>query len=79
MHDLGICPVVLEKKLDGTHGGVNAGRACWVVAGTFCGGTVQGTFAKKYEHCENCDFHLAVQAEEGHAYDLAILLLKKLK
>jgi two-component system NtrC family sensor kinase len=35
----------------------NFGRACWVVAGTFCEGKVQGTFAQKYEDCRKCDFY----------------------
>ena len=34
----------------------NFGRGCWVVAGTFCAGKVQGTFAQKYEDCRKCDF-----------------------
>ena len=33
------------------------GRACWVVAGTFCEGRVQGTFAQKYENCRKCEFY----------------------
>jgi len=43
-HNLGTCPAPLERMLDGVHGGKNAGRACWVLAGTMCGGKVQGTF-----------------------------------
>lgn len=35
----------------------NFGRVCWVVAGTFCEGKVQGTFAQKYEDCRKCDFY----------------------
>lgn len=35
----------------------NFGRICWVVAGTFCEGKVQGTFAQKYEDCEKCEFY----------------------
>jgi len=35
----------------------NFGRVCWVVAGTFCQGKVQGTFAQKYEDCSKCDFY----------------------
>lgn len=77
--DLGICPVSLEKRLDGIHGGDNAGRACWVVAGSLCGGKVQGTFATKYEHCEKCDFYQTVKSEEGAKYEMSILLLSKLK
>jgi two-component system NtrC family sensor kinase len=35
----------------------NFGRICWAVAGTFCQGKVQGTFAQKYEDCRKCDFY----------------------
>lgn len=31
-YDFGVCPAATEKRLNGTHGGKNAGRACWVVA-----------------------------------------------
>jgi len=27
---------------------------CWKVAGTYCGGQVQGAFAQKYGHCNQC-------------------------
>ncbi len=39
----------------------NFGRICWAVAGTFCEGKVQGTFAQKYENCAKCDFYQMVQ------------------
>jgi len=74
-----VCPVTEEKRLDGTHGGTNAGRACWVVAGTLCGGQVQGTFAKKYANCDKCDFYQMVEKEEGPRLQLALFLLEKLK
>jgi hypothetical protein len=61
---LGVCPASTETRLDGVHGGVNAGRACWVVVGTLCQGTVQGTFAKKLAACEECGFFKRVIAEE---------------
>jgi len=77
--DLGVCPSATETKLQGAHGGTNAGRACWVVAGTMCGGSVQGVFAKKYETCEQCDFYKMVVVEEGTQYVLSMFLLKKLK
>ncbi len=28
---------------------------CWQLAGTYCGGEVQGAFAEKYQNCKNCD------------------------
>ena len=37
------------------------------MAGTFCGGEIQGTFAEKRESCLDCDFYDRVQAEEGTA------------
>jgi signal transduction histidine kinase len=42
----------------------NFGRVCWVVAGTFCEGKVQGTFAQKYEDCRKCDFYQRVVKRE---------------
>ncbi len=44
----GDCPVV----------GENAGHICWMVAGTMCGGKVQGAFAEKVGNCKECDFYL---------------------
>src|SRR5574341_1561549 len=77
--DLGICPAYKEARLDTVHGGRNAGRACWVVAGTLCGGAEQGTFAKKYHNCEKCDFYQTVKNEEGAHFQLSVLLLSKIK
>ncbi len=65
--ELGICPASTEKALSTVHGGVNAGRACWVVAGTFCGGVVQGTEAHKQHNCWKCDFFQHVRKEEEAA------------
>jgi len=36
-----------------SHG--NENLRCWQVAGTFCGGSVQGYFATKYGDCRKCD------------------------
>lgn len=77
--ELGVCPAATEGVLDGTHGGTNAGRACWVVAGTLCKGEVQGTFAKKFEACEKCEFYLKVREEEFPNFEFSSLLLGKLK
>jgi hypothetical protein len=72
------CPVCNEKRLDGIHGGSNAGRCCWVVSGTFCGGTSSGHFAKKYDTCEKCDFYQQVKQEEYPNFMFINLLRKKL-
>ncbi len=42
----------------------NFGRICWAVAGTFCEGKVQGTFAQKYEDCRKCEFYQRVKNRE---------------
>ena len=76
---LGVCPAATEIRLNGTHGGKNGGRACWVVAGTLCGGAVQGSFGLKYKSCEVCDFYQTAKAEERTAFQLSPILLSKLR
>lgn len=62
--ELGICPAATEQSFDGVNHGHNAGRACWSVAGTLCGGLRQGTFAQKTATCLACDFFTLVKAQE---------------
>ena len=61
---LGVCPVTTLDSFHMAHGGMNAGRACWVVAGSLCGGKVQGTYAEKLANCWRCDFMNEVKKEE---------------
>lgn len=76
---LGECPAAQEKRLDGVFGGTNAGRACWIVAGTMCKGEVQGTFAQKLADCATCDFYQMVQSEEGKDFLVSVSLIKKIE
>jgi hypothetical protein len=64
-NELGVCPAYTEKRLHHVNGGMAAGRACWAIAGTLCGGKVQGFFALKMGTCLQCDFYKLVLAEEG--------------
>ena len=64
-HKQGICPAAADSTFNNFNQGVNAGRLCWLVAGTFCGGEVQGAFAQKYLSCKQCEFYRKVHAEEG--------------
>lgn len=64
------CPVLKEDSLNGVHGGRGAGRACWVVKGTLCGGTVQGMFAEKLGRCVMCDFYKMVRSEEKDEFKI---------
>ncbi len=43
--ELGICPAYPDH-----------GTRCARIAGTFCGGKVQGSFAMKLANCMQCDF-----------------------
>ena len=61
---VGLCPAADVSVLDGVHDGLNAGRSCWVVAGTLCNGEVSGTFAKKMDNCLVCPFYRQVREEE---------------
>ncbi|GAB4347284.1 MAG: hypothetical protein Kow0089_24840 [Desulfobulbaceae bacterium] len=73
------CPAATERRLDGVHGGMNSGRACWAVAGTLCGGKVQGTYAAKHDVCQQCDFYQRVAREEGDSLQRPLSLLSRLK
>ncbi len=37
------------------------GTDCWRVAGTMCGGKVQGSFAQKLANCMECDYYKSVK------------------
>ncbi|TBR15864.1 hypothetical protein EPO66_05365 [bacterium] len=47
--ELGICPAHSDH-----------GRDCWAIAGTLCGGQVQGTYAEKEGNCQKCEFYQKV-------------------
>lgn len=76
---LGVCPAATEKKLHGVHDGVNAGRSCWVIAGTLCHGEKQGVFAQKYNSCMECDFYQIVKDENFQNFQVSISLLQRLR
>ena len=63
--EFGVCPAAIETKVNKLNNGKNGGRVCWAIAGTLCGGKVQGSFASKLANCLNCDFHKQVLTEEG--------------
>ena len=63
--ELGVCPAAMDETSNGINGGSCAGRICWAVGGTFCGGKVQGSFAKKLLDCIACDFFQEVKTTEG--------------
>lgn len=64
-NDLGVCPAASASQCNGINSGKNAGRICWAIAGTFCGGKVQGDFAQKSVSCMSCEVFKLIKAEEG--------------
>jgi hypothetical protein len=76
--EMGVCPASTEKSLNGTHGGINGGRACWIVAGTFCNGEIQGYFAKKHADCLECKFYNMVRSEEANKFETLAILVRKM-
>ena len=74
-----ICPAALEARLDGIHGGKNAGRACWAVDHTMCEGRVQGSSSEKFRDCLKCPFYRALKREEGENYCDTLYLLARIQ
>lgn len=66
--ELGVCPAANEDAAEGINCGEKGGRSCWVLAGTLCGGHVQGTFATKLVNCMQCEFYRLVLNEEGKGF-----------
>jgi len=66
--ELGVCIAAIEDAAEGINRGIKGGRACWALAGTLCGGQVQGTFASKLANCMQCEFYKLVLVEEGKGF-----------
>ncbi len=62
---LGVCPVCKESELDGVHGGKNAGRSCWIIAGLLSGRDLGCGNRTVGGDCAKCDFYNTVKMEEG--------------
>ncbi len=77
--DAGTCPASIELCTDGVNGGKNAGRACWAIAGTFCGGEIQGNYVNKLKSCLQCDFYKQVQKEEGNQFVTGSELMERVQ
>ncbi len=61
-----VCPAANETKAHRVNGGTNGGRVCWAIAGTYCRGQVQRTYAQKVDSCLMCEFRMKVRKEEGY-------------
>ena len=75
----GACPAAADERVDGLNGGINAGRACWAIAGTYCGGSPKGIYALKLKDCMKCEFHELVIQEEKKDFKKVSAIFKKIK
>ncbi len=49
------------------------GHSCWAIAGTLCGGEVQGTVAKKEKNCMFCEVYKLYNRMSGtHGKEVAL-------
>ena len=67
-NEFGACPAANSTALDGVNDGTNGGRSCWALAGTYCKGKVQGSYAQKLGDCLKCDFHTFVRYQQREGY-----------
>ncbi len=64
----GVCVSATNTSMHEINGGINGGRVCWLVAGTY--GKSRAEMAdciasKAISSCYQCDFHSQVLSEEG--------------
>lgn len=63
----GPCPAATDATANGINTGLNGGRVCWAISGTFCGLDNENSASRKIISCLNCDFFYQVLQEEGSA------------
>ena len=61
---LGVCKASIEEKWDGTNGGKNAGRICWLITGTSCEEDIERGIGTRIKICSNCGFYKLINEEE---------------
>lgn len=76
--EFGECPSVRCFATHGINNGINGGRACWAITGTYCAGRKQGSFAEKIDDCARCRFYQQVHNEEGPYKTSIISIFDKL-
>lgn len=67
--ELGVCPAASSTGTNQINNGTNGGRICWAIAGTLCGGKVQGSYADKQLSCMGCEFFKKVKGEEADDFE----------
>ncbi|MCW5202694.1 hypothetical protein VU12_07115 [Desulfobulbus sp. US4] len=58
----GVCPVAVESRLDGVHGGRNGGRCCWLVKYYLLKNNIFDECSCGFPKCLKCDFYCMVKS-----------------
>lgn len=74
--ELGVCPVAIHPYADGINEGINGGRICWAIVGSYSLYNVKCPGRGQSHLCFECDFHRKVLGEEG-IIDPSLLPQKK--
>jgi len=67
--EFGVCPAASNAATNQINNGTKGGRICWAIAGTLCGGKVQGSYADKQLSCMSCEFFKKVKGEEADDFE----------
>jgi len=60
------CPAAKFNEADGFLDGINGGKSCVYITGTFCNRSIQGTFQDKEKHCGQCEYYLYLKGIHGN-------------
>ena len=64
------CLVKSSAEFNNTNGGVNGGRICWAVAGTFSSRPPCGEFVHEQVTCMECEVFKQIEKEEENKFSL---------
>jgi diguanylate cyclase (GGDEF)-like protein len=75
------CWETKQCKEEGCPAYMNTCGRCWLIAGTMCGGEVQGKYAQKYKTCCECDVYQegVFQDPMAEVYEHVLTLVHSLK
>jgi len=65
VEELGLCKAAADERTHGVNNGTNAGRICWLLAGTFNPVEKTKTCIRDIDNCLMCDFYYLVEKEEA--------------
>ncbi len=63
--ELGVCPVAIDPYADGINEGINGGRICWAIVGSYSLYHEKGPCWQNPHYCFECEFHKKVLMEGG--------------